>query len=84
MGTPLSLLSGTIALIPTVVVLAIALGVFVCGGMLRRLKRGRPETWLYRQFQWRIATRYPLAAGWIGGHTLIARSGRWSTRRSTR
>ncbi|WP_143496144.1 DUF3487 family protein, partial [Pseudomonas aeruginosa] len=44
--------------------------------------RGRPDTWLYRQLQWRIATRYPLVAGWVGGHVLISRSGFWTTRRS--
>ncbi|WP_239441125.1 DUF3487 family protein, partial [Pseudomonas aeruginosa] len=61
-------------------------GVFIGGGILRRLKRGRPDTWLYRQLQWRIATRYPLVAGWVGGgtgqHGLISRSGFWTTRRS--
>jgi hypothetical protein len=57
--------------------------VFIGGGILRRLKRGRPDTWLYRQLQWRIATRHPLMAGWVGGHVLISRSGFWSTRRST-
>ena len=57
-------------------------GVFIGGGILRRLKRGRPDTWLYRQLQWRIATRHPLMAGWVGGHVLISRSGFWSTRRS--
>ena len=60
----------------------VAFGVFIGGGILRRQKRGRPDTWLYRQLQWRIATRYPLVAGWIGGHVLITRSGRWSNRRA--
>ena len=74
----------TIAIAPTFVVLGVALGVFIGGGILRRLKRGRPDTWLYRQLQWRIATRHPLAAGWVGGHVLISRSGFWTTRRSAR
>ena len=74
----------TIAIAPTFVVLGVALGVFIGGGILRRLKRGRPDTWLYRQLQWRIATRHPLMAGWVGGHVLISRSGFWSTRRSMR
>ena len=51
---------------------------------LRRLKRGRPDTWLYRQLQWRIAARHPLMAGWVGGHVLISRSGFWTTRRAAR
>jgi len=68
-------------LIPTLIVLGIVAGIFVGGGMLRRQKRGRPDTWLYRQLQWVITIRYPLLAGWVGGHTLIARAGFWSTRR---
>ena len=71
-----------IAIAPTFVVLGVALGVFIGGGILRRLKRGRPDTWLYRQLQWRIATRHPLMAGWVSGHVLISRSGFWTTRRS--
>lgn len=80
-GIPLSWLFSSIAIAPTFVVVGIALGVFIGGGMLRRQKRGRPDTWLYRQLQWRISTRYPLVAGWVGGHTLVTRSGRWSHRR---
>ncbi|CCH12078.1 conserved hypothetical protein [Stenotrophomonas sp. SKA14] len=83
-GAPLSWVFRTIAIAPTFVVLGVALGVFIGGGILRRLKRGRPDTWLYRQLQWRIATRHPLMAGWVGGHVLISRSGFWSTRRSMR
>ena len=83
-GAPLSWMLRTIAIAPTFVVLGVALGVFIGGGILRRLKRGRPDTWLYRQLQWRIATRHPLMAGWVGGHVLISRSGFWSTRRSMR
>lgn len=81
-GAPLSWVFRTIALAPTFVVLGVAFGVFIGGGILRRLKRGRPDIWLYRQLQWRIATRYPLVAGWVGGHVLISRSGFWTTRRS--
>jgi conjugative transfer region protein (TIGR03750 family) len=56
--------------------------VFVGGGLLRRHKRGRPDTWLYRQLQWRLAVRHPLVADWLGGQGLITRSGYWATRRS--
>ena len=81
-GAPLSWLFSTIAIAPTFIVLGIAFGVFIGGGILRRQKRGRPDTRLYRQLQWRIATRYPSVAGWIGGHMLLTRSGRWSNRRA--
>jgi len=80
-GLPLAWLLSTIALIPTFIVLGIVAGIFVGGGMLRRQKRGRPDTWLYRQLQWTISTRYPLLAGWVGGDDLIVRAGFWSTRR---
>jgi len=55
----------------------------VGGGILRRQKRGRPETWLYRQMQWWLALRQPVFAGWTGGRALITRSGFWSVRRVT-
>ncbi|MDR1936242.1 MAG: TIGR03750 family conjugal transfer protein [Candidatus Accumulibacter sp.] len=75
-GGVLAWAARSIALIPTAVVAAIALGVFAGGGFLRRQKRGRPETWLYRQLQWHLARRYPTRAG-----GLITRSGGWSVRR---
>ncbi|WP_339649742.1 TIGR03750 family conjugal transfer protein [Halopseudomonas pelagia] len=80
-GTPLSLLFSTFALAPTFAVVSIALGIFIGGGFLRRRKRGRPDTWLYRQLQWRITTTYPVLNAWVGGHGLITRSGHWTTRR---
>jgi len=82
MGVPLAFALATIAIAPTAIVLAIALGVFAGGGALRRLKRGRPDTWLYRQLQWGVALRQPLLAPFVGGHGLVTRSGRWTTRRS--
>ena len=82
LGIPLAIALSTPAMLPTVIVLAVAIGVFVTGGALRRLKRGRPDTWLYRQLQWRLSIRYPVIAPLIGGNTLIVRSGYWSTRRS--
>jgi conjugative transfer region protein (TIGR03750 family) len=83
-GVPLAWATHSIAMVPTVVVAGVALGVFAGGGFLRRQKRGRPDTWLYRQLQWRLALRYPLIASWLGEHGLITRSGRWTTRRTTR
>lgn len=59
-----------------------ALGVFVGGGFLRAQKRGRPDTWLYRQLQWRLALRHPALAALLGGQRLITRSGYWTTRRN--
>ncbi len=80
-GVPLAWLTHSIAMLPTLIVVSIALGVFLGGGFLRRQKRGRPDTWLYRQLQWRLALRYPALANHLGGDGLITRSGCWTTRR---
>ncbi|MGK8436769.1 TIGR03750 family conjugal transfer protein [Ectopseudomonas hydrolytica] len=81
-GIPLGVMFSMIAIVPTTIVLAVAAGVFVGGGALRRLKRGRPDVWLYRQMQWRIALTLPLLAPFAGGHGLVTRSGYWTTLRS--
>lgn len=81
LGLPLAWVTRSIAMVPTLIVVSIALGVFAGGGFLRRQKRGRPDTWLYRQLQWRLALRYPALAALVGGRSLITRSGCWTTRR---
>lgn len=81
-GLLLAWLTSSIAMLPTLIVAGIALGVFTGGAFLRRQKRGRPETWLYRQLQWRIALRHPTLVQYIGGASLIRRSGYWTTRRT--
>lgn len=80
-GVPLAWLARSIAMVPTLIVAGIGIGVFVGGGLLRQMKRGRPDTWLYRQLQWRLARRYPALAVHVGGGPLITRSGWWATRR---
>ena len=80
-GVPLAWLTHSIAMVPTLVVASIGIGVFVGGGFLRAQKRGRPDTWLYRQLQWRLALRYPALAAHVGGRQLVTRSGWWTTRR---
>ncbi|WP_175687285.1 TIGR03750 family conjugal transfer protein [Burkholderia multivorans] len=81
LGLPLAWITRSVAMVPTLIVAAIAVGVFAGGGFLRRQKRGRPDTWLYRQLQWRLALRYPALAARMGGRSLIIRSGYWTTRR---
>lgn len=83
-GILLAIVFSTFPLAPTMAVLFVAIGLFAGGGLLRRLKRGRPDTWLYRQMQWRIAQRAPLLSGYVGGGDLITRSGTWTTRRTMR
>lgn len=81
LGLMLSWLLDSVALLPTAMVVAIAAGVFVGGGVLRRRKRGRPETWLHRQLHWRLVRRFPGLGQHLGMGTLIDRSGNWTTRR---
>ena len=83
LGLLLAWLTSTLALIPSMIVATVALGVFAAGSALRRRKRGRPDTWLYRQLQWRIALGYPLFSPYVGGGSLVTRSGHWATRRGT-
>lgn len=82
LGTVFAWLAHTIAVAPTVMALSIAIGVFFCGGALRRKKRGRPDTWLYRQIQWSIRTRLPFLSRYLDADRLISRSGNWTTRRA--
>ena len=75
LGLPLAWLTHSIAMVPTLIVAGIALGVFVGGGFLRAQKRSRPDTWLYRQLQWRLALRYPALAALAGGSSHHLRAG---------
>jgi conjugative transfer region protein (TIGR03750 family) len=84
LGIVLAIVFGSFPLAPTMAVLFVAIGLFAGGGLLRRLKRGRPDTWLYRQMQWRLAQRLPAASVYVGGSDLIMRSGVWTTRRTRR
>ncbi|OLY75729.1 conjugal transfer protein [Pseudomonas sp. ATCC PTA-122608] len=81
-GIAAAVLFESIALGPTMMMLCIALGLFIGGKLLRRHKRGKPETWLYRHLQWSIAKRFQLLTAWTGGADIVVRSGLWSTRRS--
>jgi len=81
-GLSLAWLSGSVAMVPTLILIAVVCGVFFGGGLLRRQKRGRPDTWLYRQLQWLLCRRYPLLARYVGGEGLIQHSGAWHTGRS--
>ena len=81
LGIAVAVLTRQIGMAPTITMIAIALGVFVGGGMLRRQKRGRPDTWLYRQIQWRITYHSPMLGSLLGGDALIRRSGCWEVRR---
>ena len=81
-GVPLAILLRSLATAPAAIVVAVALGLFLGGGVIRRLKRGRPETWVYRALEWRLYVRFPKLSSRVGLGPLITRSGRWTTRRT--
>ena len=81
-GVPVAILLRSLATAPAVIVVAVALGLFFGGGVIRRLKRGRPETWVYRALEWRLYVRFPKLSARVGLGPLITRSGRWTTRRT--
>lgn len=74
----------SIALLPTCIVAAIAVGVFAGGGLLRRLKRGRPDTWLHRRLHSWGCQRHPGLTQRLGFPSLVQRTGFWTTRRGAR
>lgn len=80
-GITLWVVTGQLALIPTaMLLLGPFLILFFGGAILRRAKRGKPETWLYRKVQWQLATRFGLNVG----QSLITRSGHWTIWRRDR
>lgn len=56
---------GMIAMVPTVMAIVAGTAIWFGGTMMRRLRRGRPETWLYRRMQWAAAQRGFNTAGLI-------------------
>jgi len=83
LGIIAAMMTGQIGVAPTTVLITIAIGIFVGGGILRRKKRGRPDTWLYRQIQWTVACKYSMLGTLIGGRRLIKRTGLWEIKRNS-
>ena len=84
LGIGLAVMFGSIPIAPATVVATVAIGIFLGGGALRRYKRGRPDTWLYRQIEWSLCRSLPPIRGRLGFQPLIVRSGYWTTRRTRR
>lgn len=80
LGIPVAFLAGNPAFVLICGIFCGALGLAIANRVLRRLKRGRPETWFYRQAQFLIATHVPLVAN----NRLITRSGAWSCHRTVK
>ncbi|EAN4681537.1 TIGR03750 family conjugal transfer protein [Salmonella enterica] len=73
-----AILLGIWALVPTGALVGAALAVLIGGKWLARLKRGRPDTWLYRVMGARLARHG------FGDPKLVQKSAVWVARRSDR
>lgn len=78
-GVPLAIVTASNAVAPTGMIVGMAIILLVSGTLLRRAKRARPETWLYRNLQWQLAIRWH-----IGREALVIHSGPWTVRRTRR
>ena len=79
LSIPIAVLFSALALVPTLAIAGAALSLFSAGTLLRRAKRSRPDTWLYRRAQWWLTRR-----GRINRAGLIVHSGPWTVRRTRR
>ncbi|MEC8916318.1 MAG: TIGR03750 family conjugal transfer protein [Pseudomonadota bacterium] len=79
-GIVLAILFGMPAMAPTVAVAVMALALVAGGTVMRRLRRGRPPSLLYRQILYRLAV-YGINTG---GETLITRSSTYRVGREPR
>lgn len=77
-GIPVSYFFGNPALFIACALVGGALGLTVASRILRRMKRGRPDTWFYRQIQFYMAQHLPF----LGTTELVTRKGAWTCRRS--
>ncbi|RMT95166.1 hypothetical protein ALP39_200313 [Pseudomonas marginalis pv. marginalis] len=78
LGIAFSILTHVWALIIVGALAGGVLGLTVASRLLRRWKRGRPDTWLYRKIQLTLAQHFPT---WNNAR-LITRSGAWTCRRT--
>lgn len=79
LGIPVAILTHVWALIIAGALVGGVLGLTVASRILRRMKRGRPETWVYRQLQLNIARHFQT---WNAAR-LITRTGAWTCHRTT-
>ncbi|WP_409300737.1 MAG: TIGR03750 family conjugal transfer protein [Pseudomonas piscis] len=77
LGVPASILFGNWSLIIAGALVGGVLGLSVASRIIRRMKRGRPDTWFYRHIQVAIAQAHLP----FGNSSLITRSGAWTCRR---
>ena len=78
LGIPVSFLFSNPALFIACALVGGALGLTVASRILRKMKRGRPDTWFYRQLQFYKAQHLPF----LSGPQLVIRKGAWTCRRT--
>ncbi|WP_185265973.1 TIGR03750 family conjugal transfer protein [Halopseudomonas xiamenensis] len=76
-GIVAALIMGVIAMAPTVAFLGAGLTLFFGGTIMRRLRRGRPTSLMYRQLQFYLACK-----GFSSAEKLITQTARYSIRRN--
>lgn len=82
LGIFLMALTGEAALLlASLLLIGPGIAIVFGGGTIRRLKRGKPNTWVHRLIQYQLASKgFPTGQG----ADLILRSGPWSIRRDER
>lgn len=78
LGIPIAILFHNWSLIIVGALVGGVLGLTVASRVLRSMKRGRPETWVYRQLQLNVALHFP---SWNSSR-LITRTGAWTCHRT--
>ena len=86
MGLPIGILlmmvfEETVMLLASLLLIGPGIAIVFGGGVIRRLKRGKPNTWLYRAAQFKLAKK-GLPVG--QARDLILRAGPWGVRRDTK
>lgn len=82
MGIFLMVATGeTVMLLASLLLIGPGVAIVFGGGVIRRLKRGKPNTWIYRVAQFQLAKKgFPIGQG----GNLILRAGPWGVRRDTK
>lgn len=79
-GIVIAWLLGVVAMVPTVAFATAGGAIWFGGTIMRRLRRGRSTTWLYRNLHWRLASAgFPIGEG----AALITNSTVYRIRRDT-
>lgn len=79
LGVLAAIVFGKIAIVPTVAFAGAGITLYFGGTIMRRLRRGRPTSLLYRQLQFSLARKVRIQ---LAGENLITHSTRYSIKRN--